>query len=37
MGGNLNNVVSFTGADITTSEGRTELANTLTELLKDEK
>ena len=36
MGGNLHNVVSFTGADITTDEGRTELASTLSELLKDQ-
>jgi len=34
MGGNLHNIVSFTDADITTAEGRGQLAERLTEMLK---
>ena len=35
MGGNLQNLVSFTGVDVTTSEGKTELADQLVQLLKE--
>ena len=35
MGGNLQNIVSFTGVDVTTVEGKTELADQLVQLLKE--
>ena len=34
MGGNLHSLVSFSGADMSTEEGRAELASRLTEMLK---
>ena len=35
MGGNLQGLVSFTGADVTTTEGRVELADQLVKLIKE--
>ena len=35
MGGNLQGLVNFTGADVTTTEGRVELADQLVKLFKE--
>tara|TARA_R100000388_G_C7135348_1_gene107402 strand:- start:213 stop:446 length:234 start_codon:yes stop_codon:yes gene_type:complete len=35
MGGNVQGIVSFTGVDVTTDEGRTELTKQLVEFLKE--
>ena len=35
MGGNVQGIVSFTGVDVTTDEGRTELTQQLVEFLKE--
>ena len=35
MGGNLQSLVNFTGLDVTTNEGRLDLADQLVKLLKD--
>ena len=35
MGGNLQGLVNFTGADVTTNEGRLELADQLVKIIKE--
>ncbi len=35
MGGNLQGLVNFTGSDVTTNEGRIELADQLVKLIKE--